>query len=270
MKPKINNSGYDQLYAGLAKCASAINYYLSYIELSSVPALENKSGARPHFITESAVRFPLSEYLERRMGVSDLELEYVYEKFHGKRCDFRFTVPIANQKNECLCEIKYVKNKKVDLQDYCNDILRLHFANSDENKRTFLLVCGESSNFINSFVNRSVVESGAKVGNEFYTRPTKFASEPDSDLIQIYSNTIGDIWLSTGEKPEKKMTVRPDLWDDFRASHFFKSGKREGENCCIPFRDDPMPVVIDTKRVCLFIKQRGEGLPHAIGIWEIF
>ena len=256
------------LYLDLSRFTYAVNYYLSYIELVAVPDSDKKADARPHFITESAVRFPLAEYLERRLNVSDLELEYKYLQLEPKRCDFKFTIKRAGGSNydRCLAELKYVKSS-ISLQDYFDDIMRLHFAREydEPGTKTFFIVCGKTSDFTHYFKNKKVVDNSGPLNNSdpFFTKQEK--KDQNNEIIE---ETIEKEWLSFSGDEKSTMRISSSLWDNFKNSHFYKTDHKSGKAIPIVNPIPQMPVSIKTHKVN--IAGGSKDSEHSVGIWEIF
>lgn len=258
------------LHFDLSKFAKAVNYYLSYIELVAVPDSDKDKDSRPHFITESAVRFPLAEYLERRLNVSDLELEFPYPKMKSKRCDFKFSIKGSNDLvEECLAEIKYVKST-IDLQDFFDDLMRLHFARKYEPKtKTFFIVCGKTSDFTQFFKNKKVVTDTDEQNVLEHNNDPYFTKQEKEDLKSPnIEGILGTDWLSFSGNDFQTMNISSPLWHEFELSHFYKLDRETKEPVPIVNPVPQMPNNIITRKIC--IAGGDNNSEHSVGIWEVF
>ena len=132
----------------LKQIAESVQYYLSYF--NTVTNLSRQ-------IEESTIRYPVSEYVERKMEVSEAEFEHSMEGFPSKRTDFIFKI---SKDKRFAFEFKYVKaptethkriNYLLDFKLYFNDLVRLAYLNKEHHYRSFFLVAGESKNFSTFF-----------------------------------------------------------------------------------------------------------------------
>ena len=280
-RPKMDDIEINLKY-DLERFANAVNYYLSYIELVAVPDTDKSKDSRPHFITESAVRFPLAEFLERRLKVSDLELEYIYPYLNAKRCDFKFTISYNGGKSNqtCLAEVKYIKSS-ISIQDYFDDLMRLYFARREikDVQHVFFIVCGKRDDFI-SFLDRSIIKNMNKrepanainiiTRNQkdiIFNQHFQQLEEQRSILNASRNNKLRNAWLSSQSDTPLSMTINNDYWDAFASSHFYKTDKETKQS--VPIREDvpSKPKSITTTRIC--IAGWNTQSEHNVGIWEI-
>jgi hypothetical protein len=125
----------------LAMMSQAIKLRLSYYEAISYAKI----------LAESSIRYPIVEYLERRLSLKKLELEYTHPIFKRKRCDLYVEKGSGENTERVVFEFKYVKDTTSDLfQDYFDDIIRLHYLHNAGMQALFL-VCGSTLNFNSQF-----------------------------------------------------------------------------------------------------------------------
>lgn len=125
----------------LAKMSQAIKLKLSYYEAISYAKV----------LAESSIRYPVVEYLERRLSYKNLVLEYSNPIFQRKRCDLYVEKDVGFNIEKIVFEFKYVRDTTASLfQDYFDDILRLHYLHND-GMQTLFIVCGSTLNFNSQF-----------------------------------------------------------------------------------------------------------------------
>lgn len=121
----------------IALLSQAINLRLSYYETISFA----------NILAESSIRYPVAEYLERRLSYKNIVLEYTNPTFKRRRCDLY----VERKGQKAIFEFKYVRDTTASLfQDYFDDILRLHYLHAD-GIQAFFVVCGSPVNFNNQF-----------------------------------------------------------------------------------------------------------------------
>lgn len=236
---------YTQTEAEFKKLAQAIQYYLSYVTLVT-------QSSKNNFVSESTIRYPLAEYIERRFeNVETLELEHSYPFFKKRRCDIYIENKTDNEKkfkSVFFVELKYARQTS-DMQDYFDDLLRLFFAieqNPSQNEiRAFFIVCGNAVNFPYVFRHR-------QTKNDYNTEPT---NSPDRKKELPFCN-----WLSFDEA-SPTMTLETS------------KNQKEWEI----FQDDYKPQGFDFKQNYKFETQLlkyvkssidGDGIVD-VAVWEI-
>lgn len=121
----------------IAQLSQAINLRLSYYETISFA----------NILAESSIRYPVAEYLERRLSYKNMVLEYTNPIFKRRRCDLY----VERKGQKTIFEFKFVRDTTVSLfQDYFDDILRLHYLHADGIQALFV-VCGSPVNFNSQF-----------------------------------------------------------------------------------------------------------------------
>lgn len=210
----------------LATLAQAIYLKLSYYQAVSYA----------NILAESSIRYPVAEYLERRLNYNQIVLEYPNPVFKKRRCDLYVDKGSADK---TIFEFKYVRdNTSYEFQEYFDDILRLHHLHLMGIQSLFV-VCGNSLNYNNQFrciKKRSIILSSKK------SRPTgKF-----SQVLSFYANkTYKNI-------DTKKYSVN---YLDFCNHYEFNA----------PLVNHPASLAFQTRLVCL-IHELG---PQSVGIWEV-
>src|SRR3990172_6238027 len=121
--------------------ATAVMWWLSY----------TSAVGRNYILSEGAIKFPASEYLERSK-TDEIELEYGHPKLSRKRFDLFFR---KNAIEDTVFEFKYIKNGSTRTQDekqrIFNDLMRLHLFLDNTNQKGYFLICGNQSDFIKDF-----------------------------------------------------------------------------------------------------------------------
>lgn len=138
----------------LATLSQAIKLRLSYYEAISYAKV----------LAESSIRYPVVEYLERRLSYKNIVLEYSNPIFQRKRCDLYVEKVIGANIERIVFEFKYVRDTTSGLfQDYFDDILRLHYLHNDGIQALFI-VCGSTLIFNSQF--RSIKNRTTQLGNK--------------------------------------------------------------------------------------------------------
>ena len=213
----------------LAKMSHAINLRLSYYVAISYANL----------LAESSIRYPIVEYLERRLGYKTIKLEHEHEVFKRTRCDVYVERKKGNETEKIIFEFKYVRDNTSTLfQDYFDDLLRLHYLH-EKGIQSLFVVCGNPINFNNQF--RRIKSRTVQLGNK--------NGRPCGVFSQILSFSIGN--------PNKRFSVNDyrSNYRDFR-SHY-------------EFIDDdilhPDDLIIQTRLISLIYKDGQQS----VGIWEV-
>jgi hypothetical protein len=239
--------------------ATAVMWWLSY----------SSAVGRDYVLSESAIKFPVAEYLERSRTDS-IELEFGHPKLSRKRFDLFF----KNEKNEKnVFEFKYIKNNSTrssdEKQRIFNDLMRLYlYLGNNKKHKGYFLICGNQLEFVSNFQTLILKPTGTN-GNKFITpmfrsKPSKkkkaegfytkwFSFETDNSK----SKKIIDIKNATGEYKT--------IYDNFMLE--YKNPYKTKTNGKLKLPDN-----ITTNLVFLSedIKQQtGLYQPTKIGIWEI-
>lgn len=106
--------------------------------------------SKSDILLESSIRFPLTEYLERKFN-ADVTLEVPHPKFKNKFIDFKYVLKEAKDKSGYI-ELKFLKRgmgSKDVRQRIFDDIIRL--AVLDENVTNYFIICGRRDFFNGRF-----------------------------------------------------------------------------------------------------------------------
>lgn len=209
----------------IALLSQAINLRLSYYETTSFA----------NILAESSIRYPVAEYLERRLSYKNIVLEYTNPTFKRRRCDLY----VERKGQKTIFEFKYVRdNTSYEFQDYFDDILRLHYLHLMGIQSLFI-VCGDTLNFNNQF--RSIKKRSKLLGRK--------KSRPSGKFSQVLS--------FSSNKPIKNVDTNKYLanYKDFCNHYEFND----------PLVKHPISMFFQTRLICMTHK---EG-PQSVGVWEI-
>ena len=235
--------------------ASAVMWWLSY----------TSAVGRNYVLSEGAIKFPASEYLERSK-TEEIELEFRHPKLSRKRFDLFFK---ENASTNTAFEFKYIKNGSTRTQDekqrIFNDLMRL-FLFLDKTTKGYFLICGNQSDFVKDFQTILLQPKNSK-GN-LYIKPQQQSSLPKT----IKPKGFYTKWFSfDANKPEKLINLNStkkeykDIYDLFFKEYSEPYYTKTNTNIVRPDR-------IKTKLVFLSgnIEQPvGLFQPAKIGIWEV-
>ena len=239
--------------------ATAIMWWLSY----------TSAVGRNYVLSEGAIKFPLSEYLETS-NIENLILEYGHPKLSRKRIDLFYQEKQKDSTTENFAfEFKYIKNGSTrtpdEKQRVFNDLMRLHYFNQDKQKGYFL-ICGGQNDFVSDF--QRIKSTPKKVNGKLILDTTTKDTEPDKIVAQgFYTH-----WFSFDNKNkdvEIDLTTLDDDYKDIYALFFSEYAE--------PYKtkvkaDIPKPDKIKTRLVFLSgdIEQPTKLFqPSKIGIWEV-
>ena len=121
--------------------ANVVHSWMGYLyEVSEVKYLA----------AESSLKYPIVGLLERKVAITNIELEIEHPSFSQKRVDFYW----EDRYTKNYMEMKYIRDSKVDVQKILNDVFRLSLIDTEDAKRYFL-VCGTYVDFQKYFQNVS-------------------------------------------------------------------------------------------------------------------
>ncbi len=209
----------------LAKMSHAVNLRLSYFVTISYA----------NILAESSIRYPVVEYLERRLSYTKLKLEYDHPVFKRKKCDLY----VEKNIDRIVFEFKYVRDNTSSLfQDYFDDILRLHYLHA-KGIQSLFVVCGDPMNFNNQF--RSIKGRTLRLGSR--------KERPSGVFSQVLS-------FST-RKPNKRFSTNKYFknYNDFCLHYDFRNS----------IEIHPTNITIQTRLISLI---HGDS-QQSIGIWEV-
>ena len=122
--------------------AKALLYWLNYYELSCKESVVN----------ESSLRYPLSEFIERKMSGNVHFERRLDENNKQKHLDFTYKVVIGGDEIAGGVEVKYVQQYTrytSEQQRYFDDLARL--SSLDNNNENIFVVFGPKSEFVTNF-----------------------------------------------------------------------------------------------------------------------
>lgn len=210
----------------LATLSQAIYLKLSYYQAVSYA----------NVLAESSIRYPVAEYLERRLFYNQIVLEYPNPVFKKRRCDLYVNKGSAD---ETIFEFKYVRDTtSYEFQDYFDDIIRLHYLHLIGIQSLFV-VCGNTLNYNNQF--RCIKKRSKLLGSK--------KSRPSGKYSQVLSFIANNPYKSIDAN---KYAVN---YMDFCNHYEFNK----------PHVNHPVSLAFQTRLVCLI---HGLG-PQSVGIWEV-
>jgi hypothetical protein len=238
--------------------ATAVLWWLSY----------TSAVRREYVLSEGAIKFPLSEYLETS-NIENLILEYGHPQLSRKRIDLLYQ---EKQKDNSLqdfaFEFKYVKNGSTrtpdEKQRIFNDLMRLYYLNNEKRKGYFL-ICGSQNDFVNDF--QRIKSKPKKVNGKIYFDTTKKGDEPKNIVAEGFYTR----WFSFDIKDRDK-EIDLNTQDEYKDIYdlFFTEYAE-------PYRtkvkeDIPRPNKIKTRLEFLsgeVEQQTNLFKPSKIGIWQV-
>lgn len=233
------------------RLAACIKWWLNY----------NASIGREYVLSESAVKFPLAEYLERS-NVNDVKLEYPHPKFKKKRFDLYFKNTTTNE--SVVIEFKYVKNASTkdgaEKQRIFDDLMRLYMY-SGRNKKGYFLICGEQAEFIANF-QRIIKHKGAIRVRNHKNLPKASDSEGFyTEWFSFDSNQPNKNIIVNGQKNSTYKKIYDEFVKEYKQSYNDKS------NSVLV-----LPTSITTSLIYLSENSTSPDMdyqPSRIGIWEV-
>lgn len=213
----------------LAKMSQAIKLRLSYYEAISYAKV----------LAESSIRYPVAEYLERRLSYKNLVLEYSNPIFQRKRCDLYVEKGADANVERIVFEFKYVRDTTAGLfQDYFDDLLRLHYLHN-YGMQTLFIVCGSTLNFNCQF--RSTKNRTTQLNNK--------KGRPSGSFSQCLSFSVG--------RPVKMFSTNKyrQHYTEFCNNYYFRQ----------PQQTHPAAINIQTR----LIKIINDFDQQSVGIWEV-
>lgn len=236
----------------ISQLATAVMWWLSY----------TAAIGRDYVLSESAIKFPVAEYLERST-TDKIKLEYGHPKLSLKRFDLFFKTTL----DENVVEFKYIKNGSTrdsdEKQRVFNDLMRLHLF-LETNHKGYFLICGSQREFISDFQTLLLKPKG---GNTFIT-PQQNSSTP---RVIKASGFYADWFSFDSANPKKVIDLKNskdpylDIYKNFYDEHkdpYLKATKKALQ----------MPDKFATNLVFLsgdIAQTVGLFQPSKIGIWEI-
>lgn len=223
---------------------NAIYFWLNYHHLVSYSDI----------LLESSIRFPFTEFLERKYGsVKTIVLEHPHPEFKKRRIDFLLKESKDSELKDdgeyVFFEMKYIKGDSQDIQKYYNDIIRLAFLKYRyKNSQCFFVCCGDSKWF---------KHDEEKTGQHY---EYKFKSQiPSEHKRKFEKKKDYTKWLSfdiQNNSKSKRITI------DEKDDEYITSFKKEyNDTITIPFNE--------VKTELFAIRGNKEINNQAVAIWSI-
>lgn len=228
--------------------ASSVIWWLNYIS----------AVGRGYVISESAIKIPAAEYLEKSIAdSSDIQLEFNHPKLFMKRFDLYY----KKRSIENAFEFKYIKNGSTLVQNekqrIFNDLMRL-FLFLDMNQKGYFLICGDQADFNLSF--QKIKQSTS------FIQPAALSTSVSAIQSGFYSE-----WFSFDIKYPQKLidlttsdTLYKAIYDDFEVNYATPYQKKTSNTLVLPS-------TITTKLIFLSQEISDSNIPQTtkIGIWEV-
>ncbi len=239
----------------VSQLAMAVMWWLNYIS----------AVGRNYVLSEGAIKFPISEYLERStLNDNDIELEYGHPKLQQKRLDVFYKTP-----GKTAFELKYIKNgstrDKDEKQRVFNDLMRLYLF-LGRNNRSYFLICGSQKDFISDF--QTLLFKPKNVKGSLFIKPVTKRTKP----MKIIPEGFYTEWFSFDDaNPDNIIDLKTtkqdfkDIYEKFKKEHQVPYEEKTSNKLRLPAR-------IHTKLIFL---SSNADLPansfqsSKIGVWEI-
>lgn len=199
-----------------------------------------------HLAAESSLKYPIVGLLERKVAITNVELEIEHPSFSQKRVDFYWE---ANSTKNYM-EMKYIRDVTVDIQKILNDVFRLALLDQ-KGANKYFLVCSKLADFKRYFQNVSQ-ESNKPIVDEI-SRKTK--------VVQCggIKKKILDQYFSFDDRSNVK-EVRINVANDKYYKKF-----QEDYDCCCNEGIIPNEITIKTE----LVQPIDKGLKSAVAVWAI-
>lgn len=243
----------------ISQLATAVMWWLSYIS----------SVRRNYVLSESAIKFPVSEYLEGSiLEEDDIELEFTHPKLLRKRFDLFYQLG-RSEKN--VFEFKYIKNgstrDKDEKQRVFNDLMRLYlFLERKKNNKSYFLVCGNQRDFISDFQTLLLKPKGTKTGQ--FIKQTSKRNKPDTSKSEGFYTE----WFSFDKNdPTTEIDLTTNNSD---YTEIYEAFKIEYEDAYQRKNSKSLKLPDSIKTKLVFLSGNVESQPNLfqpskIGVWEI-
>lgn len=250
----------------LDRMAQSVRYYLSYI--NSVTVLTR-------LIEESTIRYPISEYVERNINVSEVEIEHTFEDFSSKKADFVFKI---DESKKYAFEFKYVKGPSkpeqkakflLNFQLYYNDLVRLAYLNRNHKYRSFFLIAGDAYDFSTYLMRDGIIEpkKNHKYNDESRSPKGRFSDfllsfeTSGSELVKFFD--ASQLYYLKGTPKEILNTFNGHKGNQISLYKKFKENFKDVKNI---FPDEYYGIETELVSLC---NDRNSGLSQSVGIWEV-
>lgn len=242
----------------VSQLGTALMWWLSY----------TTSLGRGYVLSESSIKLPLAEYLERT-NVAKIVLEYGHPKLSKRRFDLYFqTIDIQSNIQNNAFEFKYIKNgstiKTDEKQRIFDDIMRLYLYLENDNN-SYFLICGDQYEFSTNFQNIPTPKNATN-NNYIIPKTNKITPQPNQ------SNGFYTEWFSFDtSNPDKKIDLQnQDIEYESIYNGFindYSNAYNKKTNLTLE-----LPTDITTRLVFLTQSNRqtiGVSEPSKIGIWKV-
>lgn len=239
----------------VSQLGTALMWWLSY----------TTSLGRDYVLSESSIKLPLAEYLERS-NVEGIVLEYGHPKLSKRRFDLFFqTTDILKKTQNNAFEFKYIKNsstiKTDEKQRVFDDLMRLYLYLENDNN-SYFLICGDQYEFSTNFQNIPTPKTTT------FITPKTNNNRPQLNQ----SNGFYTEWFSFDtSNPDKKIDLQnqaveyKSIYDGFINDYSNAYNKKTGLTLILPTH-------ITTQLIFLTQSNQqtiGVSEPSKIGIWKV-
>lgn len=194
-------------------------------------------------LSESSLRFPIIECLERRTKAQDINIEHSHPSFKMRRMDMVWNM----YENFYALELKYLKDylSAAKAQLIYNDVFRLSYSYID-GYESYLLICGRKDDF------KSALGKTKSYSRLQIIYPNIKKSSTNSRLKKILSlNTNNPIKQMSFNKESNKE------YKEFCETYQWKDNKRIMD-----------PLSVRTELIYLS-KDSEDAITHTVAIWKI-
>ena len=199
-----------------------------------------------HLAAESSLKYPIVGLLERKVAITNIELEIEHPSFSLKRVDFYW----EGNSTKNYMEMKYIRDSKVDIQKILNDVFRLALID-DKDAQKYFLACGRAMNFQKYFQNVSQNESNQKIIEIIDEVIVKQSGESNNNALDTYFCFV--------EELDKRIII------DVENDKHYKKFKEEYEDSCKDGYMIPDMITISIK----LLQPINKGLESAVAVWKI-
>ena len=224
----------------------SVSYWLSY---------QDRIG-RAFMIQESSIKFPVADYLTG-IGVplAQITLEFLHPDLKNKRIDLVTTdkptiTPDFSVKSAFEFKIAKEETKsKIEKQRIFNDLMRMYLMSSQQNTKSYFMIVGRHSDYLQFF--RNITKSNPK---------NKTQNIPD-DAEGFYTE-----WFDFNRKASKTFSIDPTLNTEYGNIYKeFLETYEEAENK----PQLTLPKTLTTVCIAFVSLIRDTPHPYVGGIWEI-
>lgn len=221
--------------------AAAVIWWLNYL---------NAIG-RGYVINENAIKYPVAEYLEKSIiEKKKIQLERNHPILWKRKID------VCYEKNgeEIAFEFKYIKEgstvKQSERQRVFNDLMRLHYFLAGGGSKAYFLICGNKTEFKNSFMKIPI------------------PADPKKPMTPVTYDLFYENWFSFSDSPDEvliDLTINDNVYAPMYANFFKNYKPKKGKIM-------KRPTQIKTRMIFVSQEYNDSNIPEnlRIGVWEIF